>query len=67
MIQRPTQIKEIFRDVEGASQIIEESPQFDENTTKSLMEVMNDDDYFDDVDNVLRCVHSCLERALGEI
>ena len=40
MIEGPTQIEEIFRDVEGASQIFSESPQFDQDTTKSLMEVM---------------------------
>ena len=39
VIEGPTQIKEIFRDVEGASQIFAQSPQFDQDTTKSLMEV----------------------------
>ena len=40
VIENQTQIKEIFRDIEGASQIIAESPQFDQDTAKSLMEVM---------------------------
>ena len=39
VIENQTQIKEIFRDIEGASQIIAESPQFDQDTAKSLMEV----------------------------
>ena len=40
VIASPTHIREIFQDVEGASQIFAESPQFDQDTTKSLMEVM---------------------------
>ena len=40
VIENQTQIKDIFRDIEGASQIIAESPQFDQDTAKSLMEVM---------------------------
>ena len=40
VIESPTHIREIFQDVEGASSVFAESPQFDQDTTKSLLEVM---------------------------
>ena len=40
VIESPTHIREIFQDVEEASSVFAESPQFDQDTTKSLMEVV---------------------------
>ena len=40
MIGSPTEIKDIFRDVDAASEIVADSDQFNQGTAASLMEVV---------------------------
>ena len=40
MIGSPTKIKDIFRDVDAASEIVADSDQFNQGTAASLMEVV---------------------------
>ena len=40
MIGSPTEIKDIFRDVDAATEIVADSDQFNQGTAASLMEVV---------------------------
>ena len=40
MIGSPTEIKDIFRDIDAASEIVADSDQFNQGTAASLMEVV---------------------------